>query len=784
MGEWKKTSCVLCPQNCGLEVEIEENRIGKVRGDKSNPRSQGYMCVKGANVPWHQHHADRLTHPLKKTDGGFVRISWEQAIAEISEKLAAIVKKHGPRSYVYMGGGGQGCHFEAGFGTTLMKSLGSRYHYSALAQELTGYFWVCGRMLGSQNRYVIPDEHHSDMIVAIGWNGMESHQMPRAPLVLREFASNPDKLLAVIDPRKSETAKIANVHIALRPGTDALLVKAMIAIILKEGWEKRDYLAGTCLGFEKIEGWFTSFDIHSALSICEVGYEEVHALCREMATRRWCFHTDLGTLMNRHSTVVSYLQMLLAALCGRLCVAGGDVIPGTLMPIGSHSDERDPKTWRTVATNFPAIMGTFPPNVLPEEILSGLEERPRAVIVSGSNPLRSYADTTAYEEAFGKLDLLVTMEIAMTETAALSHYVLPARSGYESWDSTFFAWSYPDVFFHMRPPVVKPEGERLECGQIYTRLAKGLDIVPEVPATLKEAAEKDIFSFTLALFAFMRKNPKAIKAMPFVLAETLGRRDDSANKAALWGLLLAMPGTARRNAARAGFARPSSWSVFSRPGRVAGALGAALRYGSFAPLMALHPNILQSEMLYNHLLEHPEGIWIGKLDLDANGKELRTPDQKIHLHIPELEEPLKGIDPESERKALTPDSRFPLILNAGRHTRNVANTLMRDPAWLKGKRGCTLAIHPEDAAALGIGDGETVRITTQAGAAEIGAEVSPDVRKGQVLIPHGFGLVHRGTAYGVNVNYLTKNTHRDFLAATPLHRYVPCRVERIDGERP
>jgi anaerobic selenocysteine-containing dehydrogenase len=372
----------------------------------------------------------------------------------------------------------------------------------------------------------------------------------------------------------------------------------------------------------------------------------------------------------------------------------------------------------------------------------------------------------------------------MTETAALSHYVLPARSGYESWDSTFFAWSYPDVFFHMRPPVVKPEGERLECGQIYTRLARGLGIVPEIPASLKEAAEKDIFSFTLALFAFMRENPKAMKVMPFILAETLGRTCDSANKAALWGLLLAMPGAARRNAARAGLPRPTAWSILARPGRMARAVGAAVRNGSVAPLMALHPNILQSEMLYNHLLEHPEGIWIGKLDLEANMKELRTPDKKIHLHIPELEEPLKGIAPESERAALTPDREYPFILNAGRHTRNVANTLMRDPAWLKGKRGCTLAIHPEDAAALGILDGETVRVTTEAGTAEIGAEVSPDVRKGQVLIPHGFGLVHRGVAYGVNVNSLTKNTHRDFLAATPLHRYVPCRVERVEGERP
>lgn len=165
-------------------------------------------------------------------------------------------------------------------------------------------------------------------------------------------------------------------------------------------------------------------------------------------------------------------------------------------------------------------------------------------------------------------------------------------------------------------------------------------------------------------------------------------------------------------------------------------------------------------------------------------KALRTPDRKIHLHIPELEAALKGIDAESERSALTPDSQYPLVLNAGRHSRRVANTLMRDPAWLKGKRGCTVAIHPDDAAALGVVDGETVRVATQAGATEVEAEISEEVRRGQVLIPHGFGLVYRGKAHGVNVNTLTKNTHRDALAATPLHRYVPCRVERIQGKQP
>ena len=242
MTEWKKTGCVLCAQNCGLEVQVENNRIVKVRGDKENPRSKGYLCRKGVNVQWHQHHGDRLTHPLKRTEDGFVKISWEQAFKEIGEKLRKTVDEYGPKSYAYMGGGGQGCHFEAALGMTLMKAVGSKFSYNALAQELTGYFWACGRLLGRQNRFAIPDEHHAEMILAIGWNGMESHQMPRAPLVLKEFSKNPDKFLAVIDPRLSETARIANQHIAVRPGTDALLARAMIAIILEKGWEKRDYL--------------------------------------------------------------------------------------------------------------------------------------------------------------------------------------------------------------------------------------------------------------------------------------------------------------------------------------------------------------------------------------------------------------------------------------------------------------------------------------------------------------------------------------------------------------
>ena len=801
MGEWKKTSCVLCAQNCGLEVEIENNKIVKVKGDKDSPRSQGYVCVKGINVAHYHDHEGRLLYPLKRTSEGFVRISWETAFAEISEKLKSIVAAHGPESYVFVGGGGQGCHIDAAFGTALMEKLGSYYHYHPLGQELTGHFWVCGKMVGRQNLFILPDEAHSEMIVAVGWNGMESHQMPRAPLVLREFSKDPNKLLAVIDPRKSETAQIANIHLALRPGTDALLFKAMIAIILSEGWEKKDYIAAHLFGFDRIEGWFRNFDIKGALEVCEVDYDDVKNLCKEMSVRKWCVHTDLGVLMNRHSTVVSYLVLLLAALCGRMCVPGGNIIPGTLLPLGPHNEESDPKTWRTQITKIPAISGWHPPNVLPEEIMSDHPKRPRAIINCSANPLRSYADTTAYEKAFSKLDLLVVIELSMTETAALADYVLPARSGLESFDATFFAWTYPEIYFHIRQPVLSPLGERKECGQIYTGIARRMGLLPEIPAYFSEAVDGDLFDYTLAFLAFMGKNPlkllmmlakddywsqlqdkrafESLKIIPFILAETLGKKYDSANLATLFGLIMSMPNKVRKSASRIGIKAPFFASILLEPEKILRAFAAAFRYRSIMPLAALTPQVRFSEKFFHTLLSHPEGMWIGKLELEGNMKELRTKNKKINLYIPEVEEWLNGINPESEKKALTPSPEYPLILNAGRHTKNVANTLMRDPAWLKGKRACTLAINPEDAKALGIADGEKVRIITEAGSEMIEAELSDDTRKGQVLIPHGFGLVQNGKAYGVNVNHLAKNIHRDRLVATPLHRYVPCRVEKL-----
>lgn len=742
MEGWKKSSCVLCAQNCGLEILVETGRMTKVRPDKDNPRSKGYVCRKGMNVLYYQYPKGRLKTPLKRIGNEFVEISWDTAVTEISEKLLQIRTDHTPRSLAYMGASMQGGHFEAGFGVSLLRALGSQYLYSSAGQEFSGAWWVNGRVLGGQHILTIPDKEETEMLVAWGWNGMQSHQMPRAPRVLKDISSDSQKLLVVVDPRNSETARLADLHLPVAPGTDALLIKAMIALILDQGWENRQYIEGYVEGFEGVEPWFRDVDVDGALAVCGLDKEQVLELCRLMTSRRWSIHPDLGIYMNRQSAASYYLLTILGVVCGVYGVRGGNVIPGMIRPLGGHADERNRRVWRTVATDmFPAAAGFFPPAVVPEEILNDHPERLRAIIVNGCNPLRSYPDTRAYEEAFAALDLLVVTDIVMSETARFAHYVLPSRTMYECWDGTFFPWSYPEVYFQMRQPLVEPPGECLEPSEIFTRLADKMGLVPDIPKEVTEAAGSSRLVFGAALMQWVSREPSVRKAMPFILAKTLGEQWSSANKSALWGMLMTLPRDAKDNGARAGF--PAG--------------------------------LKQGELMYGAVMDNPQGLWLGKVDTSQPLTGIRTKSGKLEIFIEEMEEEIVALSPKQMRDAIKRSEEYPFILMAGRHMQYNANTLMRNPAWNGGKRACTIAVHPGDAATLALEDGQLVQVTTEAGSVEGELEISEQIRAGTVMIPHGFGLLYDGEVYGVNVNQLTKNSNRDRFG-TPLHRYVPCRL--------
>ena len=443
-----------------------------------------------------------------------------------------------------------------------------------------------GLTFGSQLLELSPDYKHTEMLMAVGWNGMMSHQIPQARRVFTGISKDPDKLLVVIDPRLSETAKIANIHLALRPGTDALLLKAMIAIILREGLHNQEYVDKHVSGFEEILPLFAGFDVNAALKVCELEYDKVFLVCQEFAKRHSCLRDDLGILMNRHSALVSYLLVALLAICGRIGVPGGSYLVGEKR----YSDPNDPKTWRTAATNIPAIAGMFPPNVMPEEIANDRPDRLRSVFVMGANPLRSYADTTAYEEAFGRLDLLVVTEIAMSETAALAHYVLPCRSTYESWSTadaiipSTTNKGFLDVYSRMRRPVVEVEGEgeQKETGEIFTLLADAMGVITALPDSLYQAAGSgSLRTYRDTLMGYLMEHPENMRKVPFIAAKTLGNALGSAHLASYFTGFLQRSQAKQKEAAGVGFeAGPD-----------------------------------QGLALYQAIVDHPEGVLVGVQDI-------------------------------------------------------------------------------------------------------------------------------------------------------------------------
>ena len=188
------------------------------------------------------------------------------------------------------------------------------------------------------------------------------------------------------------------------------------------------------------------------------------------------------------------------------------------------------------------------------------------------------------------------------------------------------------------------------------------------------------------------------------------------------------------------------------------------------------------DAVFQAVIDHPQGLFTGECDPETwdQFQLLATEDGRINLDVPEMSDWLKVIEPALETEQLKKDENtYPLIMSSGRHWDVNANTQMRDPEWNKGKRACTLTMHPKDAERFGLRDSQMVKVTTEAGEETIELEVTEMTRPGYTVMPHGFGLVHQGKAYGANANRLAKNTHRDRIAGTPLHRYIRCRVEGI-----
>lgn len=751
------TACILCPQNCGIQIQVgDSGQFEKIVGDDAHPISEGYLCQKAARLNYYQDQA-RLTAPLrKKADGTFEEVSWEIAIQEIADKLVSIRDTHGGETIAYAGGGGQGNHLGGIYATALRAACQSPYFYSALAQEKTGNFWVNGKLFGRQNTNYSEAVAEAEYVFIIGTNPLQSHGIPRARKVMRELARDPERTLVVVDPRRTETAKLADVFMQVKLGKDAFLLTALLAVIMQEGLEDQAFLAERTVGFEEMKAHFMDISVADYAENCGIDADMIRDVARGMAkAKTMAIRSDLGIEQSQNSTLNAYLVRLLFLVTGNFGKEGTNCLHTAFLPLIGHSKAPEEGGITTQVTGMQAIAKLFPPNILPLEIDSDHPKRTRGLIVESANPLSSYADVQAQLKAYAKLDLMVVIDVAMTETAQAAHYVLPASTQFEKTEATFFNLEFPKNFFHLRKPIVPPLENTLPEPEMHHRLLTAMGELPSSFPVLAGLAKLDRLApmlriFPLALAATFALRPKWKKYAVIVMKETLGRALPKGTQAAavLWV-------AAHRYAKK-----------YPAEVRRTGLAGKGYALG---------------EALFKKVLTSRSGTLISIHQFEDHWNLIRHKDRKVHLSIPLLLDWLDELPTQVAEEAKQ-KKEYPFYLIAGERRSYNANTILRNPEWRKTDKEGALKIHPEDAAKLQIATGDLVTCSSEVGSIQITAKVTDELPVGILSMPNGYGLSYPGEdspqRLGALTNWLTSTGNCDPLAKTPFHKQVAVKLEK------
>jgi anaerobic selenocysteine-containing dehydrogenase len=751
---WKKTACILCSINCGLKVKTDGRRnITKIIGDKDHPVSKGYVCEKAQRLNWYQNATDRLKSPMRRTpEGEYEAVDWDTAIREISTRMNAVRDEFGGDKILYYGGGGQGNHLGGAYVEAWLKSLGVKYRSNALAQEKTGEFWVAGKMFGVGTH---GDFENCEAGVFLGKNPWQSHGFPRARAVIQDLAKDPDRCLVVIDPRCSETARKADIHLAVKPGTDAWLIAAMAGIMVQNDWVKHDWLKAHTTGFDEVHPHLMNIQVDEYAGICGIDQDQVADVARRIANAESVsFFEDLGVQMSVHSTLVSYLQRLLWTTSGHYGRKGTANAFVPFLSLGKASkgqlDGKGKVERVSPVVGARIITGLIPCNVIPEEILTDHANRYRAMIIQSGNPAHSLADSQRMREAIRALEFSVAIDVAMTETCRQVDYVLPASSQFEKAEATFFNIEFPDNLFHLRQPLFSPANGTLDEGEIVARLLEASGELGESDyRALRRAARLGLAVFSAVFMAKAATRPRFLKYIGPVLYRTLAPALPGGMEmgAVTWALSLMYVRGFPQAAKRAGFGGP-------------------------APLAA--------NRLFKAILGSPSGVVYARSTFDESWKAVRLPENRINLAIPELLDELERL----QEGPLPQNFDYPFILSAGERRSETSNTIIRDFGWHEKGIFASLRISPQDAAMLECESGDTLRVTTLRGSAEVVVEVSDMMSPGHVSLPNGTGIDYCDSEgamrhKGVAPNELTDISSRDFLAGTPWHKHIAAKLERV-----
>ena len=741
-------TCPLCEATCGLEITLKPDGVGgeavqRIRGDMNDVFSKGFICPKGSTLKHLHEDPDRLRVPMAKRDGVHVEVTWEEAWSEIEAGLGGVIERHG-RSSLAVYGGNAGAHSLSSmmYLRTLLTGLGTRNRYSASTVDQMPRHVAAGHVFGSPVAVPVPDLDRTDHLLILGANPYASNgsmcTAPDFPGRIERIRERGGKVV-VVDPRRSRTAEEADEWIAIRPGSDALLLAAMCNVLVAEGLvDVGPHVAEYLNGLEEFSVAIAPFTPESVVAATGVAAQAIRTLARELAAATTAsVYGRIGTTTTEFGSTATWLIDALNILTGNLDRPGGAMFA---MPVAGGATTRDKRgsgrgfaigRGQTRVSGHPEVMGEYPVGALAEEITTPGDGQLRAMITVGGNPLRSNPNSELLAEAFDDLEFMVSVDLYLNETTRHADVILPSPSQLQRshYDLLLLQFGVRNIANYSEP-VLPLDGQPDEWEVIskLTLVAQGMGVDAD-PALADD---------------------RAIDAMVrgAVRSEHSGLHGRDADE-----ILAELNASGRVG-----------------PERM---LDFMLRSGPFGDGFGSEPEGTSLD----DLLDRPHGRDFGALE-PRLPEILRTPSGKVELA------PAVFIDDLDRLAAAVPGLvDRGLVLVGRRHLRSNNSWMHNINVLVKGKPRCTLHVHPDDAALLGLSDGGAASITSRVGSITAPVEVTDSITPGVVSLPHGWGHDAPGAQMrvaaehaGVNSNVLTDHEAMDPLSGTAVLNGIPVDV--------
>ena len=727
-------TCPLCEATCGLEITLRGDEVVRIRGDRDDVFSRGFICPKGSTLKQLEADPDRLRTPLIRHNGIHEPATWDEAYSLIAERISPIIADQGPNAVaVYLGN--PNVHSMSGplYNRVMLKALRTRNIYSASTVDQMPKHVSSGLMFGHPDLIPVPDIDRTDHLLMLGANPYESNgslaTAPDWPGRMEAIIERGGRVV-VVDPRRSKTAKAASEHVPIRPGTDALLLFAMVNVLFAEDLVDASSIAAHIRGVERVRTAAIPFTPESVAPACGIGADVIRRMARELATATTAVvYGRMGTHTAEFGTTASWLADVLNVLSGNLDRPGG-----AMFPKAAHEQPRSQRGFQvgrytSRVHGLREVRSELPVATLADEITTPGEGRVRALITVAGNPVLSTPNSDRLSDALDDLEFMVSIDLYLNETSRHADVILPGTPPLRRphYDFAFTQLSVRNVA-NYSPQILPAENDNPEEWRILLRLAA---------IFAGQGVDADLDAFDDMVFATLVGQAVANPSSPVhghkaeeITAATHGER---------------------------GPERMLDFLV--RTGPYGDGYGADSDGLSLAALMAA-----------------PHGVDLGPLT-PRLPHDLATTDSMVDLApdlmIEDAARLYERIDRETNGR----------LLLVGRRDLRSNNSWMHNlQVLIKGKERCTLQIHPSDAERLGVGPDAMAKVVSAAGSIATPVQVTDEIMPGVVSLPHGWGHDLDGTSLnvaatrpGVNSNKLAAGT-MDPLSGNAILNGIPVEV--------